>query len=149
MAILAKLWKVVKWGVVILLMLFFGLFLAALLLTPSPHIAVGKDGTSVSLLGVCDGFEEDCWDSRVNNFSVNTGFNGDLIIDAVSHGSCGDLVPIEPYAEIENETVTLHTRWHLKEGGYWIASPCAKMLRFRVPRAAKVKNPKIKLVFDK
>jgi hypothetical protein len=40
-------------------------------------------------------------------------------------------------------------RWDIKEGGYWTASPCDRLLMFRVPEAGKIKNPKIELVFDK
>ncbi len=93
---LAKIWKVLKWAVVILLVLCLSLYGAAPLLAPSPHVALGKDGTSVSSRSVCKGFEETCWNLGANDYSVSRGFNGDLIIDAMCQGSCGDLVPIEP-----------------------------------------------------
>lgn len=147
MAVLTKFWKVLKWGAIILLVLILSLLLMTYLLAPLPHMAVGKDGTSVSLIGVCEGFEQTCWNLDAASYSVSRGFNGDLIFDAIFHGSCGDLVPIEPYAEIDNESVTLHVRWHIKEGGYWRASPCRKLLRFRVPKAGKIKNPTIKVVY--
>lgn len=121
MAVLAKFWKVLVWSAIILLVLILSLFLMAHLLAPPLHVAVGKDGTSVSLSGVCEGFEQTCWNLGAGSYSLLRGFNGDLIIDAIFHGSCGDLVPIEPYAEIDNEFVTLHVRWHIKEGGYWRA----------------------------